>query len=111
MRIAVLGNWNDKLLEETMEEVIEEFPLFMVVCGGNDENQIRKTAGFRWAEKYGAPIEYLRLDGKKIDNVIDRLVKAIDYAVIAYSENDTIVRRVINKLKMNGKHGKVIKIL
>lgn len=92
-----------------MLDVVNEYPLFCVICGGNDENKIKKTAGYRWARENGAPVEILNLDGCSAEKVLDRLVKVIDYAVIAYDGENSLLRRLIMNMKAAGKHGKVIK--
>ena len=38
------------------------------------------------------------------------MVENIDFGIFFYDGKDAIIRKIIMKMKMNGKHGKVIKI-
>ncbi|AXF52416.1 MAG: hypothetical protein [Caudoviricetes sp.] len=109
MRVAILGNWKKDELREVMLDVVNEFPLFCVVCGGNDEKSYRSSAGYKWAIENGAPVEFLKMEGKTEDQVIEKLVWTIDYAIIAYDGENALLRKLIMKMKNSGKHGKVIK--
>lgn len=110
MRIAILWNKSYEELRATMIDVVNEFPLFAVICGGNDEKTYKASAGYRWAIENGAPVEFLKMDGKTEDQVINNLVRAIDYAVITYDGENALMRKLIMKMKSCGKHGKVIRI-
>lgn len=111
MKIAILGQWNFKQLSATMEKLIIESQcyLFTVVCGGTDEMYLRNSIGYKWATANGAPVEFLVEEN--IDKLIDKLTKEIDFVVAAFADDDNpVVKRVIMKMNMLGKHGRIEKI-
>lgn len=109
MKIAILGPWSFDLLSATMEELITESQcfLFTVVCGGTAEDGIYDSIGYKWATANGAPVNFLiQEDVKKL---IDKLTKEIDF-VVAANDGNPIIKKVIMKMSMLGKHGKVVNI-
>lgn len=112
MRISILGSRgfaDNRLVSATMEDFIRETQcyLFTVVCG-NIEKKLSESIGKIWAENNGAPIEYVF--DRNIDKLIQKMVENIDFGIFFYDGKDAIIRKIIMKMKMNGKHGKVIKI-
>lgn len=112
MRISILGSRgfaDNCLVSATMEDFICETQcyLFTVVCG-NTEKKLSESIGKIWAENNGAPIEYIF--DRNIDKLIQKMVDNIDFAILFYDGKDAIIRKIIMKMKMSGKHGKVIKI-
>lgn len=106
MKIAILGPWRLDRLSAVMEELITESQcfLFTVVCGGTSEYDSRKSIGYEWATMNGAPVEFLV--EKNVDKLIDYLTREVDYVVVANNGNQ-IIKRIIMKMKMLGKHGRV----
>lgn len=111
MKIAILGQWNFERLSAVMEKLITESRcyLFTVVCGGTDEAYLRNSVGYRWATANGAPVEFLVEEN--VDKLIDKLTKEIDFVVVACADDDNpVVKRVIMKMNILGKHGRVERI-
>lgn len=111
MKIAILGQWNFERLSAVMEKLITESQcyLFTVVCGGTDETYLRNSAGYKWATANGAPVEFLV--EKNVDKLIDKLTQEIDFVVaLVGTDYNPVVKRVIMKMNMLGKHGRVEQI-
>lgn len=112
MKIAILGPWNFERLSATMEKLITESQcyLFTVVCGGTDERSLRESIGYKWATANGAPVEFLVIDD--INKLIDRLTQEIDFVVAAVGAEggDPAIKRIIMKMNILGKHGRVEQI-
>lgn len=89
-----------------MEKLIAESQcyLFTVVCGGTDETSIRNSIGYKWATANGAPVEFLIQED--ITKLIDRLTQTIDF-VVAANDGNAIIKKIIIKMNMLGKHGRV----
>ena len=106
MKIAILGPWNFDRLSAVMEELITESQcfLFTVVCGGTNEEGLRDTIGYKWATINGAPVEFLVQED--VNKLIDQLTKNIDF-VIAANDGNPIIKKIIMKMSMLGKHGRV----
>lgn len=102
MKIVILWDCgNDRLLAETMENLIvsSQCFLFTVVC--NDKN----TAAYKWATANGAPVEFLKEDN--LEKLLDKIVATADY-LVAYNDGNQIIKRLIMKFKSVGKHGTII---
>lgn len=115
MKIVILWNNNEKLLSETMEQLITESQcyLFIVICGGQNNNGVKVSASYKWAIKNGAPIEYLiepieYLIESDIEKLIEKIVKTADFLVAYNDGTNQIVKRLIMKFKNEGKHGRII---
>lgn len=107
MKIVILWNNNEKLLSETMEQLITESQcyLFTVICGQSNDG-VKVSASYKWAVKNGAPIEYLiESDTEKL---IEKIVKTADFLVAYNDGTNQIVKRLIMKFKNEGKHGRII---
>lgn len=106
MKIAILGSWNLDRLSAVMEELITKSQcfLFTVVCGGTNEKSIRDSIGYRWATANGAPVEFLIRED--IENLIDCLTNNIDF-VVAVNDGNPIIKKIIMKMSLLGKHGRV----
>lgn len=106
MKISILGPWNFDRLSAVMEELITESQcfLFTVVCGGTNEEGLRDTVGYKWAIANGAPVEYLVQED--VNKLIDRLTKDIDFVIVA-NDGNPIIKKIIMKMSMLGKHGRV----
>lgn len=106
MKIAILGPWRFDRLSAVMEELITESQcfLFTVVCGGTNEEGLRDTVGYKWAIANGAPVEYLVQED--VNKLIDRLTKDIDFVIVA-NDGNPIIKKIIMKMSMLGKHGRV----
>lgn len=107
MKIAILGQWNFERLSAVMEKLITESQcyLFTVVCGGTDETYLRNSVGYKWATANGAPVEFLVEEN--VDKLIDKLTKEIDFVVAYAGDYNLVVKRVIMKMNILGKHGRV----
>lgn len=108
MKVIILWNDNEKLLSETMEQLITESQcyLFTIVCGGQSSDGARTSASYKWAIKNGAPIEYLI--ESDIEKLIEKIVKTADFLVAYNDGTNQIVKRLIMKFKNEGKHGRII---
>lgn len=107
MKIAILGLWNYSALCAAMEDFIKEKQcyLFTVVCGGTNEEGIKDSIGYKWAYENGAPVRFLI--EKDVEKLIDKLSSEIDYVIIM-NNGEQIIKRIIMKMRMMGKHGKVV---
>ena len=108
MKIVILWNNNEKLLSETMEQLITESQcyLFTVICGGQSNDGVKVSASYTWAVKNGAPIE--SLIESDIEKLIEKIVKIADFLVAYNDGTNQIVKRLIMKFKNEGKHGRII---
>lgn len=106
MKIAILGPWNYNQLSAVMEELIIESQcfLFTVICGGTSEDGLRDTVGYKWATANGAPVEFLIQED--VNKLINRLTKEIDF-VVAANDGNPVIKKIIMKMSMLGKHGRV----
>lgn len=106
MRIAILGPWNFDQLSAAMEKLITESQcyLFTVVCGGTDRDNAINSIGYKWAKANGAPVEFIT--NKNIDKLINKLVDEIDF-VVALNDGNGITKKIIMKMSMLGKHGRI----
>ena len=106
MKIAILGSWNYERLSAVMENLISESQcfLFTVVCGGTSEEGIYNSVGYKWATANGAPVKFLIQEN--VDKLIDKLTQEIDFIVVMQDDNP-IIKRIIMKMNMLGKHGRV----
>lgn len=111
----VIAGFNDyEKLDRTMQKLIEDsqFFLFTVVCGGTgietDKTGARiKTIGEQWAEKNGAPMEFLyRRDA---EDLLDKIAKEADYIVADLSCDNQWIKRLVMRMRSMSKHGTVIK--
>lgn len=109
MKIAILGPWDYNRLSAVMEELITDSQcfLFTVVCGGTNKDSLRNSIGYKWATANGAPIEFLVQEN--INKLIDDLTKNIDF-VVAANDGNAIIKRIIMKMNILGKHGRVEKV-
>lgn len=107
MKIAILGQWNFDRLSAVMEKLITDSQcyLFTVICGGTDETYLRNSVGYKWATANGAPVEFLVEEN--IDKLIDKLTKEIDFVVAYAGDDNLVVKCVIMKMNILGKHGRV----
>ena len=107
MRVAILWSGNEKLLAQTMEELITQSQcyLFSVICGGQSSERATLSASYKWATANGAPVEFLIEEN--LEKLIDKLVAAADF-LVAYNDGNQITKRIIMKFKSAGKHGKVV---
>ncbi len=109
--IAATGAFNYRLLDETLNALIENSGcyLFTILCGSIDKEKRKETEslGELWARKNGAPVEYIF--EKTIDKLIDKLIFKADYAIFILDGN-ALINRIFMKYKMSGKHGSVIKV-
>lgn len=108
MKIAILGPWDFNRLSATMEKLITESNcfLFTVVCGGTSEKGLENSIGRKWAIQNGAPLEFLVEENP--DRLINKLVNKIDF-VVALDDGSSMIKRIIMKMSMEGKHGRVEK--
>lgn len=106
MKIVILGPWNFDQLSARMEKLITESQcyLFTVVCGGTDETKIKTSVAYKWATANGAPVKFLIEEN--VDKLIEQLVDEIDY-VVAASDGNPHIKKIIMKMSMLGKHGSV----
>lgn len=106
MKIAIIGPWSFERLSATMEKLMTESQcyLFTVLCGGTELRAVNLSIGYQWGTTHGAPIEFLIENN--VDKMIERLVNEIDF-VVAFDDGNSITRRIIMKMNMAGKHGRV----
>ena len=63
-----------------------------------------KSLGEIWAEKNGAPVRYVTVTGKSIEQVFSK----IDYAIFIIDKDSQKIKNLLMKYKMTGKRGSVI---
>lgn len=96
MRIAIVGFNDFELLERTMEKLMSEKQYFLFTVLVSNKESI----GYKWAEKYGAPVEIIKAD-------MDYLIWAVDY-LVAYYDGSVPMHKLIFKFMQTGKHGTII---
>lgn len=106
-RVVIVGPWRIGQLSAVMEQLIEETQcyLFTVICGGTDEEKCFKSIGYKWAKMNGIPVEFL-VD-KNVEILLDAIPKQADYIVALFNGENNFIRRLIMKMKAEGKHGKI----
>jgi len=107
MKIIIIWQNDFQLLTNTMEKLINDNQcfLFTVLCGGTDDKNIYSSLGYQWAKINGAPIELLI--EPNLEKLLDKIVSSADY-LVCYNNGNQIVKRLIMKFKIAGKHGTVI---
>lgn len=107
MKVVILGG--DPRLDAVMNELIEDSGcyLFYVLCGGQSAEGLENSAGYQWAIRNGAPVQYLI--EADIEKLIDKIVQTADF-LVAFNDGSQIIKRIIMKFKIAGKHGKVINV-
>lgn len=110
MKVIILGKYTYEQLSATMEELIESSQcyLFTIVCGSTEKKMPIGSLSETWALNNGAPINYII--ESDVNKLIDKIVKSADFVLAFYDGEDAIVRRVIMKMKGEGKHGKVVNV-
>lgn len=108
MKIVIIGFTDYAKLDETMQKLITEKQcfLFTVLCGGTSP-KAPQTLGTAWAEKNGAPLEYIY--DEDAERLLEKISKSADYIVAFVDGSNNMVSRLIMKMKNLGKHGTVIK--
>lgn len=119
MNVLIIGFDDYNELNYVMNDLIEKngVYLFNVVCGGMDLLPFRPggeyvSLGHEWAEKNGAPIIWIckYTPHDTIDDLMAALLKETDYLVIKMNDKTPqIWKNFLMKLKMEGKHGTVIR--
>lgn len=106
-KIIIIWSGDEKLLAETIEKLIVDSQcyLFTVLCGGTDEGSVRSSLGYRWAVKNGAPVEFLI--EADVEKLLNKIVQSADY-IVCYNDGNQLVKRLIMKFKLQGKHGTVV---
>lgn len=106
-KIVIIWSGDEGLLARTMEKLIVDSQcfLFTVVCGGTDEGNLRSSAGYRWATRNGAPVEFMV--EADVEKLLNKIVQTADY-IVCYNNGEQLVKRLIMKFKSQGKHGTVI---
>lgn len=102
MKIAVVGFDSVREAVTAINKWIEETQiyLFSIVC-------LKGSMAERIAEELGAPAYFLKEnDGEWL---VQNLPRIVDYGIIKYDGENGFVRRLIMGLRMEGKHGWVIK--
>jgi hypothetical protein len=91
-----------------MNKLIEDSQcfLFTVVCGGQDTSSAKLGIGYQWATANGCPIEFvIEAD---LEKLLNKIVQTADY-IVAFNEGENqIIKRLVMKFKMEGKHGTVL---
>ena len=109
MKLAVLGGaltpYNYNILDQELNKLIEEKQcyLFTMLCGSTTENAApADTLGRVWAERNGAPIQW-------IFGPVPAILKEADYIIFLFDGNQEI-KKIMMRYKMMGKHGTVIQL-
>ena len=104
-RILILNFNNYELLDETMQKMIETYQwfIFTVVCTNG-------SLGELWAKNNGTNIEYFVNKTDDTTSIINQLVKRTDYLVAKKKKKNNFCRQLMMKMKMENKHGEIVKI-
>lgn len=108
MKVVIIGFKDYPSLDREMQKLIEEKQcyLFTVLCGGTTP-KAPQTLATAWAEKNGAPLEYIF--DEDAERLLEKISKSADYIVAFVDESNNMVSRLIMKMKSLGKHGSVVK--
>jgi hypothetical protein len=108
MKVVIIGFNDYEKLDNAMQSLIAEKQcyLFTVLCGGTSP-KAPQTMGTAWAEKNGAPLEYIF--DEDVEKLLEKISKSADYIVAFVDGSNNMVNRLIMKMKNLGKHGTVIK--
>jgi hypothetical protein len=107
MKVVILGPWDIEPLSASMNKLIDDSQcfLFTVICGGQDSNAAKSSIGYKWAAKNGAPVEFII--EADLEKLLNKIVQTADY-IVAFNDGSQIIKRLIMKFKMEGKHGTVL---
>ena len=108
MKVVIIGFNDYDKLDAAMQSLIEEKQcfLFTVLCGGTSP-KAPQTMGTAWAEKNGAPLEYIFDEDP--ERLLEKISKSADYIVAFVDGSNNMVSRLVMKMKNLGKHGSVIR--
>lgn len=115
MRVAIIaaaGALNYRLVDEKINTLIESSGcyLFTILCGSIEGKKSKeaKTLGEIWAERNGAPVEYIF--AKTENELIDKMIFKADYVIFILDDNP-LTKNIFMRYKMSSnKHGSVIKV-
>lgn len=109
MKIAIIGGDSQSydLLKNTLEKLIEDSQqyLFTVLCGSTNRSNTNQSLGERFAEEYGALVEYV-YDANP-QKLLNKIAYKADY-IIFIVHDEQWIKNFMMQYKMSGKHGTVI---
>ena len=102
MKIMVAGFDSVREAVAAINKWVEETQIFLftIVC-------VKNSMAERIAEELGASAYFLKeMSGEEL---VQKLPGMVDYGILKYDGENAYVRRLIMGLKMEGKHGWVVK--